>query len=64
MKWEPADIIIALLTSVIVFILLVAAVTPIVNGIKMSEGMRDIIADLMNALIAIISFYIGSKMKP
>ena len=57
------DIIVLILASTVAAILIIVIVGSLTTGKPMSEKGAEIISDMNMAIIAIISMYIGSKIK-
>ncbi len=63
MKLESPDIIVLILTGTIAIILISAIMGATISGKQITEWGAEILGDLSMALVAIISMYIGNRMK-
>ena len=61
MKWKPKDIVIVIITVTICFVLMMVFVSALFTGKELTDEGRKIVSDIIIALIAIISFWIGQK---
>lgn len=63
MKYEPSDIIVFILAGTIACLLISSVLAAVITGDKLTEAGLKIVGDMNMAIIAIISMYIGSKLK-
>ncbi len=63
MKYEPSDIIVLILAGTVAFLLISSVLASVITGDKITEAGLKIVGDMNMAIIAIISMYIGSKLK-
>lgn len=62
-KWKPIDVIILILVLVIAISLIGAIIRPFITGHDGTIETNKLIAGMLSSMIAIISIYIGSKLK-
>ena len=63
MKWEPADIIVLILTGLVCVSILIGQVRPLFTDVPLGIDAAKFIAHADGAIIAILSMYIGSKIN-
>lgn len=64
MKWNPVDWIVVILAAPVVLALLIAVAGPnLLGGAPSSSDKLEIVGNIMSAIVAVISVYVGSKMK-
>lgn len=63
MKWQPEDIIVGILALVVALFIIGAILNTMVMGQTMTEDRAKIISGVVTSAIAVISVYIGSKLK-
>lgn len=63
MKWTPVDIIIGILTFILVWFLVLQSLFSFLKGIELDEKKAEIVGGLISSILAVITLYIGSKLK-
>jgi len=63
MKWLPVDIIVFFLAVVIGLMLVGSVVKPLITGQQLTETAAKQIGGIIAAVVAIISIYVGSKLR-
>jgi len=61
--WEPVDYIVAGLAVTIILTLTLPLISTILFGIPITDAKAKIIAGITASIIAIISLYVGNKLK-
>jgi len=61
--WKPVDYIVAGLAIAVVLILILPLIATIVFGIPITDAKAKIIAGITTSVIAIVSLYVGNKLK-
>ena len=62
-KWEPVDYIVAGLAVAIILILTLPPIFAALFGLPVTEGKAKIIAGVTTSVVAIVSLYVGNKLK-
>jgi len=63
MKWTPVDVIISVLVFIVVWFLVLQSFWSFLKGIDMSPERAKIAENLITSILAVITLYIGSKLK-
>ncbi len=62
-RWTPVAVIVAMLTASICLVLFTAVLTPVVTGRDLSEEGSVTIRDMLLAIVAIVSVWVGSQAR-
>jgi len=62
-NWEPADVIILILTAVVVFFLISALINVILTGTPHNAEKSKTVSHIISSILSIVSLYIGFKLK-
>jgi len=62
-KWDSVDWIIFSLTMMVCVVVAMAMLKPMLSGEKMSEDSADRITVIVSSVIAIISLYVGNRLR-
>jgi len=62
-KWDSVDWIIFSLTMMVCVVVGMAMLKPMIAGEKMSEDSADRITVIVSSVIAIISLYVGNRLR-
>jgi len=63
MKWEPVDIVVIGLSSSVLIVIFGTAVKAIVYKESFSEERSQIVAGIVASILAIVSLYVGSRLR-
>lgn len=63
MKWKPIDIIVLILSLIVVISLGTTALSSAIKHIPIPEDRMDLVITIYASTIAIISMYVGNKLK-
>lgn len=62
-NWQPHDIIILILTVTISILLMIVIIKPFITNNVMQPDSAKLLSAIITSIIAIISIYVGSKIK-
>ena len=60
---KPVDIVVLLIVVMLCIVLLLPAVHSVLSRASMSNENVEIIGDLLTSMIAIVSIYVGAKLR-
>lgn len=63
MRWKPVDVIAAAITLTLCFVLAGTVIDAVLINQEFNEGRARRIEEVVMALIALLSVYIGNKMR-